>query len=211
MNRLSFLIQRGICLIVLLTVSMGAYSATINFSGQLVELENTGGIYTSTPEGTLMVGSIDDVTFEGQISDGTTVTTFDCCIVAGGLEITNNGELSVDEATALNALAGSPLFSGGMLVDGVDIEGDAETVGGGRIEVGVSYLFDANTFSNEDVSNYPFDSNDVLLALFFILEEDGIGNDIYSAVGRIEVVPLPAAAGLFGVSMGMLGFVRRRR
>lgn len=78
-------------------------------------------------------------------------------------------------------LAGRPIFSDGDLVDGVDIEGDTTTVGGGRIEVGLSYVLDPGAFSSTDPGNYPFDPNDVLMELFFIVEEDDADAEIYNA------------------------------
>ncbi len=120
---------------------------------------------------------IDDVTFNGSITDGTTITNFGCCKAAGGLNITNNMVLTSDDAIFLNSLLGFPQYSEGDLVDVVDIEGDVETSGGGRIEIGLSYLLDHNSFVNNDLSNYPFAPIEAEVALFFILEE-GSGDSL---------------------------------
>lgn len=176
--------------IFLLLFSLQANSAIINFSGQLdVILEDSGGaVYSGTPIGTTFTGSIDDVTANGQISDGTTVTTFTCCtLAAGGLDVSNDDQLDAATATLLNTLAGSTLFSAGDFIDTVNIEGDATTASGGRIEVGLSYILNPSAFINDDPSNYPFNQNDLLLSLFFILEEDASGtNDIYDVVGALD-------------------------
>ncbi|MCP4935901.1 MAG: hypothetical protein GY927_17250 [bacterium] len=191
----------------LATTSIGAQAASINFSGQLDFIEtDDGGVYHNAPFGTVFSGVIDDVSFNGSITDGTTLTSFGCCIAAGGLGISNDVVLSGDDANFLNSVLGKSQYSAGELVDGVDIEGDAVTSNGGRIEVGLSYILDSNSFNNTNPSNYPFDPTDVEVALFFVLEENSSGIDIYSAGGLINPIPLPAAAWLFGSALGLLGF-----
>jgi len=189
-------------------------AAVINFSGQLdvIDLDD-GGVYSGTPLGTTFFGSIDDVTSSGKISDGTTLTSFNCCIAAGGLTVSNNFALDADEAALLNALTGSQRYSAGDILDGVNIEGDiaTSTETDGRIEIGLSYLFDADTFNNENPDNYPFDPNDVQVALFFIYEEDS-GEGIYSAVGELNAVPLPPSVWLFGVGIvSLIGVAKRKK
>ncbi len=187
MKKYSF--YKTIIFALLLSFSIqNAYSTAIDFAGQIdiVEVDNGTGIYSGLPISTNFSGFIDDVTFNGEISNGTTLTTFSCCISAGKLEITNDAILDAETASTLNFLAGASLFNVGDKVDLIDIEGDKITSGGGRIEVGLSYVFKANTFTNENPDNYPFDSNDVQLATFFILEENAIGNDIYSALGQLK-------------------------
>jgi len=58
-----------------------------------------GDVYSGATTSTNFSGNIDDVTANGSISDGTTVTPFGCCIAAGGFSITNNEVLSADEAS----------------------------------------------------------------------------------------------------------------
>ena len=223
-SRLLRRISLGTLLSVFLSAS--AFAAPIVFMGQLdLVLENNGNaIYSNTPLGTNVAGAIDDVTFSGNISDGTINTPFTCCLAAGGLEFENDRIATQDEADLFNQLLtinGFPqfaVFEAGTIFDGLDIEGDAATPNDGRIEVGLSYLFPADTIDNNDPSNYPFDPNDVALSLFFIVEEGGGAS--YDALGVIRVgpgigaltgVPLPAAAWLFpaGLIAG-LGWMRRR-
>lgn len=185
--------------IFLLFYSLQANSAIINFSGQLdVVLEDLGGaIYSGTPLGTTFTGSIDDVTGNGQISDGSTVTAFTCCIAADGLSVSNDDQLDADTALLLNTLAGSTLFTAGDFIDTVNIEGDIDTAAGGRIEVGLSYILNPSAFSNDLVTNYPFNQSDLILSLFFILEENASGGDIYDVVGALDV----SAAGTSDLSL----------
>jgi len=190
-----------------------AYSALIDFSGDLVfiETDEGGAVYSDVPLGTTFSGSIDDVTANGFITDGATRIDFTCCIAAGGRgPFSNDTLLDADDAALLNMLAGKPIFSDGDLVDGVDIEGDTTTAGGGRIEVGLSYILDPDTFISTDPPNSPFDANDVLLELFFIVEENSADAEIYNSIGRISVVPLPASLWLFGSALALLGWSKRR-
>jgi len=186
-------------------------AALINFSGPLTVIDEDSGlaVYSGVPTGTIFSGAIDDASANGSITDGTTLTVFGCCIAAGGLGLSNDVELSADDADFLNAAAGEVIFSPGEFVDGVDIEGDALTLTNGRIEVGLSYILNAGAFDDTDPGNYPFDPADLRLALYFIVEEDSVGTDIYSAVGRVQVVPVPAAIWLFGSALAWLGWRRR--
>jgi len=170
------------------SVELSDYESVINFSGQsnIVEVDSGSGVFSGVPINTTFFGYIDAVTANGKISDGSTMIPFSCCLAAGGLSISNNSVLSPEKVASLNALAGTNMFNAGELVDIVNIEGDATTSGGGRVEVGLSYIFAASTFSDTSLSNYPFDPNDVLLDLFFIYEEDVTGGDIYSAMGQIN-------------------------
>jgi hypothetical protein len=165
-------------------ISLNINAATINFSGQLdvIDVDSGGAVYSGVTTSTNFSGNIDDVTANGSISDGTTVTSFGCCIAAGGLGITNDDVLDAAGAALLNSIIGSSTFSAGEVIDIVDIEGDATTVGDGRIEVGLSYILDGNAFANTDSNNYPFNPDDLLLSLFFILEEDSSSENHYCPV-----------------------------
>jgi len=160
----------------------------VNFFGQLdiVEVDTGGGIYSGTPLGTNIFGFINPDPTSGEITNGTIQTTFGCCIAAGGLSVTDNELLDADTAALLNNLAGSPLFSAGDIVDIINIEGDTATAAAGRIEIGLSYIFNEIEFSNESLDNYPFDPNEVLLSLFFIAEFNAGSGEIYSAVGKLD-------------------------
>jgi len=173
----------------LICVCSFVHAADINFSGQLdVVLEDNGSaVYSGFPVGTDFGGSIDDVTFNGFISDavGTTNTNFGCCIAAGGLNIANDEVLDAETAALINSIAGTNLIAGD-LIDSVDIEGDAMTAGGGRIEVGLSFILNPLAFDNADPGNYPPRPEDVLAAVFFIAEFDAQEQEIYSGIGELD-------------------------
>lgn len=182
----------------LLFFSQSLLAAVINFSGALVFEDDSGGaIFSGSGIGTQFTGSIDDATFGGSISNGSTSVLFGCCIAAGGLSVSNDEVLNADEAALINSLLGMDVFSDGSMIDIIDIEGDTVTSGEGRIEVGLSYLFDSSTFADESLGNYPFDPNDVLLTVYFIFEEDVEGATLYDAIGVVTAVPVPAAAWFF--------------
>ncbi len=175
--------------IFLIGVHSLAQAGIINFSGQLdvVELDTGGAVYSGVAIGSVFSGDIDDVTFNGSINDGTTLTAFSCCIAAGGLSITNNEILNAGDAALLNSL-GNTNFVAGDQVDLIDLEGDVMTSGGGRIEIGLSYILDPLSFSDESLENYPPDPGDILISLFFIFEADSQDQDIYSAFGALDVL-----------------------
>lgn len=209
--------MKRILLALVLGISFFAESAlatVIQFSGPLRIIElNDAGIYSSATLGTVFTGNIDDVTYFGSISDGTTATAFTCCIAAGPLEIQNDVVLDSGQVDFLNTVAGEMLFSVGNTVDIVDIEGDERTtLPEGRIEVGISLVVDGSVFPNSDPANYsfPLTLDNLQLGLYFINEENSIGEEIYSAIGKIEVIPLPASVWLFGSALGLMGWLRRK-
>lgn len=191
-----------------------ANAAVIGFTGLLdfVDLDEGGAVYSGVATGTRFTGAIDDASFSGFITDGTTRTDFGCCIAAGGIEIANDVLLAQADADRLNTWLGPGFFASGDSVDVLNIEGDVQTGGNGRIEIGLSYILGPDAFQDENAGNYPFDSEDLLLTLFFIFEEDGESDDIYDAVGRVDAVPLPASAWLLLTALlGGLRFARHRR
>ncbi len=82
----------------------------------------------------------------------------------------------------LTALGG-PSFVAGDLIDVISVAGDTLTAGGGRIEIGLSYVLDPLAFDDRSRNNFPPNPDDVLIFLFFITEQDDQGQDIYDAVG----------------------------
>lgn len=188
MNYFKSIILGIICAAIFFFSVLNINAAVISFDGQLDYIEyDHGGAYSEVSIGTEFFGGIDDANGSGFITDGVNVTSFDSQIAAGGLIITNDMMLSTEDADFLNTIAGSQGYTAGDIVDAVNIEGDATTVGGGRIEVGLTYILPHNSFDDNDLSNYPVNIDDVELALFFIYEEDNRGNDIYSAGGRINL------------------------
>ena len=108
------------------------YAAVIHFNGELGFIfEDTGGIYSGSALGTAFSGEIDDVSYDGFITDGTTQTNFSMLIAAGGIEIENDRVLTDDDIAVFNAL-GITQFAAGNLVDTLNIEGDEQTAGDGH-------------------------------------------------------------------------------
>lgn len=191
-----------------------AYGSVLSFDGELDAIAtDVGGIYTGTALGTSFSGQIDDGNANGFITDGTTTTAFSCCIAAGALEVSNNEVLTSDEALLLNMLLGSSAYSAGDVFDIIDLEGDAATTDGGRIEVGLSFIFDAATFNNSSLANYPFDPSLLQVSAFFIFEEDANGNELYSAAGLLDQATFatPVAPPIVLVVTGGLAMLARTR
>jgi len=175
--------------LLLFCTSFDVYAAGIRFTGKLnIVRQDTGnGIYSTDDINTNFSGLINDNNANGSITNGETITYLGCCITeAGGMKVENNKVLDPVTVDELNYLAGDSLFKEGDLVDQINFVGDTVTEKNGRIEVGVSYIFDAETFSDENPENYPFDFNTVLISQFEILEEDDKKVEIFSAVGKLE-------------------------
>lgn len=211
-------ISRTVVMLGILFCMPLVHAAPIQIMGTLQVIDDMGGAVYSGVDGSVMfTGFIDDETFSGQITGNGITTTFSCCMLAaGGLTVFNAEpglELDADSVNLLNTVAGTNEFSVGELIDAVDIEGDALTGPGSnaRIEIGVSYALFESVFDNNDPANYPFDPNDVRLGLFFIFEENEAGEEIFSAVGRLQPIPVPAAFWLFASGLlGMASMARRR-
>ena len=176
----------------------------IEFAGPLrvVEFDSGAGRYSGVPLGTRFSGSIDDTTFAGTISDGVTTTLFDCCIAAGGFELIDDLTLDADQAALFNQIAGAGRFAEGDVFDLVDIEGDTDA-GGGRIEVGLSFLFSPSTFAGPSDRDR-FDPGRAAAAAFFVFEEDANGLDVYSGIGPISAVPGPASGWMMAVGLAFV-------
>ncbi len=157
----------------------------INFSAQVAFVtDNGGGVYSGVSIGSVFFGAINRLTSEGFISDGTTLTPLSCCVSINrrGLDIINNVVLDAEDAAFLTSF-GVPGIVAGDLVDLIEIAGDAMTAGGGRIEVGLTYVLDPLAFDDESRDNFPPDPNDILIPLFFTDESNPQDGLIYDAVG----------------------------
>jgi len=193
-----------------------AQAAVIEFSGQLdvIDIDAGGAIYSGVTLGTAFSGNIDDPTGFGSISGGGITTNFTCCIAAGALEFTNDQVLDAEVAGNLNMLTGTNDFFVGQVIDTADLEGDTTTSSGGRIEIGLGFVFPSDTFDNEDLGN-TLDPSAALLIAFFIFEEDASGfEDLYAGIGLVTaatVVPIPGAIWLLGSGLGFLALLRRKR
>jgi hypothetical protein len=193
-----------------------AQAAAIDFAGRLdvIAVDEGGALFSGVALGTPFSGTIDDVTANGQVGGGGRGVSFGCCIAAGALSVTNDRVLPADDAALINALLGADLYQEGDVVDIVDLEGDVQTASGGRIEVGLSYLFDASTFADASPGNYPFDPTAVRASLFFVLEQDAAGEDIYHGLGKLTgappPIPEPASGLLLLAGLGALAAATRR-
>ena len=173
-----------------------AGAATSSFAGNLdVIFQDDGGRYTGTLLGAPFSGEIDDATGFGNISDGATPTDFTCCEFAGLLELTDNVEIETAETQDLiNGIQDVVEVDIGDMFDLVDLEGDVRLPNGNRIEVGLSFVLLPSAFDDEDLGNYPFDPDDLLFTLFFILEEmpsEVEDQTIYDVVGLVDDIVLP--------------------
>ena len=213
----------SLLVLALLIFAPGANAVIISFSAPLGFVNanpfTTGGLYRDVPIGTVFTGEFNGEdpndfttdTFDGFITygmDPANRTDFSCCITpdgADGLDVLNDFPLTAQQAAGLNAILSQTRYRAGDVVDLIEISGDNSTSGGGRIEVGLSYLFDSDTFDDDSTDNYPFNQSDVIMSSFFILEENNDDNRLYTAYGLIHVVPLPAAFWL--LMSGVLGIV----
>ena len=167
-----------------------AHAANITWSGQLAgsDVDGGGAIYSGVAIGTDFSGAIDDVTFNGFFTDGTTRTSFDCCIgEAVGLLVANNDPLEEDFHEVLNSLAGTNFVEGDP-VDVIGLGGGKVTSGGGSIQFELVFVFDADVFDDDSLDNYPPNLDDVLITLFFIGEVDDQGEEIYFALGVVDEI-----------------------
>lgn len=227
-------------------LTMNANAMTIDFQGNLdvIEDDSGGAIYSGVPIGTVFTGTITDLQSDGSfasglISGGGTATSFNCVQPIGttinddgeiepqcgggsdaGPGVSNNVVIDDEGAALLNSILGPMTFSPGDEIDSINIEGDADTSSGGRIEAGLTYIFPAETFASglstfEEVFPF-FNPDDATVALFFILEENATRDeDIYRVLGQLDAaptpeVPLPAAAWLFGSALFGLVAIRKR-
>ena len=212
MNKIKTLI---FLMVVMAVIPFGVHAAIINFSGQLdyIQYDNGSAVFSGVPISSEFEGAFDDEIYSGiiwtMIDSLPLLAPFGCNIAADGLDIVNDKVLVQEDVQFLNPIYGSEKFSEGDIIDLINFENDSSTLSNGRIEVGVSYIFDYSTFSDDDLSNYPFNPESLEFALFFIYEEDSSGKGIYYAGGQLDPVPVPSAVWLLG--SGLIGFVGVRR
>jgi len=161
------------------------HAAIIEFSGQLdvILIDYGGAIYSDVQTGTFFSGSIDDATFDGDISDGTTLTPF--TERGGGMWTENDQIMDADTATLINSLAGTS-FVAGDLYDEIEMGGAASTSGEGYIEISLIFILDPLAFNNNPVDYYPPNPDDIVLVIFLIEELVGQEEVIYLALGAVD-------------------------
>lgn len=162
-------------------------AAIIDFSGQLdlIIVDSGGAVYSGAPIGTDFFGAADDVSANGFISDGETLTAYTCCIAADGFDLVDNLILDAEFAAIINSLAGT-FFVEGDTIDIIGIDGDAFTCCGGRIQINLQFVLDRDAFDNGSFDNYPPDWNHLLVAFFVIAEFDNAEEVIYLAAGVLD-------------------------
>ena len=205
---------------------------TIDFSGQLdlVPTDDGSARYSGVSVGTAITGSFTygteaqstpDLTvpgdydffapFGGFISDGVTVSADN-----NGLQVSIRDNMTIDQEIAdlVNTLFGSAL-AGNDQLDLVDIDLAVPTSGGGELIFGITYFTtDLSMISGTGFSNLTpslFDSGSLL---FFIDETNSSDVSIYEGFGVVDsktVVPVPSVAGLLGVGLAGLSFIRRTK
>jgi len=149
-----------------------AYTDTINFHGPLefVLEDNGDAVYSGVPIGSEFFGAIDDVTFSGFISDGTTSTQFNCCLDGySSVFVDNNEILNASEAAMINSILGTS-FEAGDFLDFINIGGEAFPSGESRIGFSLAYVLDSLAFDDESDDNYPPNPDDILITVFSIDE-----------------------------------------
>lgn len=182
---------------VLLFVSMAVTSsvvqaATVSYAGPLKEIVEDSGAatYSGVTAGTGFAGEIDDTALDGFITDGSTATTFPCCIgEASGLLVLNNETLGAFEAGIFNSVLGTSFVEGDM-VDVIVMEGATTIDSGGLMKITLNMIFNNSEFDNYDPSHYPPSLENAVGNLFFVSEQDADGNEIYFGVGSADQVTI---------------------
>lgn len=235
----------GSCLVAsLLALSLlaaPAQSATVYFTGYLVNVlvdsgtsvfSGSGGVFSgsitygnSAADGIQTFSDIDEAdwlfsggSYGGVITDGVTSTP----AVSAEVGIINDWVLGADEALTFSLALGSPVAPGTIvdtwsafaLTSGAFYDDQDFLHNGILFGIGLGAL-GSSLYSSLDYQNLPPDLNAVDGGLLFIEDADAAGNTRFLGLGRLTataaVVPAPAAAWLFG--SGLLGLVgiARRR
>ena len=161
------------------------HAAIIEFSGQIdvIRVDDGSAIYSGVQIGTFFSGAIDDATFDGFISDGTTHTPF--TKRGGGMWTDNDRIMDADTAMMINSLAGTS-FDAGDLYDQIEMGGAAPTSGGGYIEISLVFILNPLAFDNNPVDYYPPNPDDIVLMIFGIEQLVGQEEVIYLAFGVVD-------------------------
>ncbi len=141
--------------------------------------------------------------------------------------IQDNFALDAEEAALATLLLGTPVAAG-TLADSYAVSGleagafeadpdpfdgdDEELVFNGILFDVVYFSLDTSLINGLAYDPTPPGLNEADFAFFTIVEGDSEGNVIFQALGIVEttVIPVPAAAWLFGSALGLLGLLRRR-
>lgn len=158
--------------------------------------------------------------YGGVITDGITATTG----VETELDIIDDWVLTADEADVFSLFAGNPI-SAGTTVDIWSVSSltsgafgafydDLEPIQNGMVFGIGFYSLDGSLYSGLGYQNLPPDPGAVDGGFLYIEDADVFGNTRLLALGRLEptaVIPVPAAAWLFGSGLlGLIGIAQRR-
>lgn len=219
-----------------------AHSAVVSFSGYLTEISEDNGtsVYAGAIPGSVFSGSFsygdspaEAVEIEGDsteaswlyrggayggvITDGLTPTLG----IETELAVIDNWVLDADDASMLSSFIGAPV-SAGTTVDLWALTGlssgayeDEDFLYNGMWFGIALYSLDGSLLSGLGFQNVPPDLNAADGGVLFIEDADAFGTTRLFAVGNLEsatLVPVPAAAWLFGSGLlGLIGMTRRRR
>jgi len=145
--------------------------------------------------------------------------------------IQDNFALDEDEAIFTSLLLGVPVTEG-TLADTWNVSGlssgafeqdpdpfdgdDTEELFNGFLWEVSYFSLDTNTIVGLDYQPFPpplpTPGDTTSIAIYSIIQADAEGNVLFEAIGVLDstVVPVPAAAWLFGSALGLLGLLRRR-
>ncbi len=135
--------------------------------------------------------------------------------------IQDNFALDEDEAGLVSLLLGT-IVAEGTLADSYAVSGleagafeagdDEELVFNGILFEVIYLSLDTSLINGLAYDPTPPGLDEVDAAIYTIIEGDSEGNVVFQALGLVEttVIPIPAAAWLFGSALGLLGLLRRR-